>query len=561
MTQGSPIFADEPWGFLLSGGFLPAVEANVDGAGTPRILTPLNSKPPRWVDGAGFAPKAGMAFRWMGKGFQAWHVPCSNAAREGRHDVELRWTIDHGDARALTQRDLLHRPPDGAEAHHTDALHLDALINWMVHTFQELGHTELEKDDSDTPAMVRRTWGKAQEIWIDPKSDEPRMELIIKMAQDRKLVLALHAIGVSPRRILIRVRELTPVGRVQEMDPACIRHYAKLPGNSPVQKAGARQLLLAVQRRPSFDTLENKVAAWTMAALQKRAESWRRKQTKVALTGTRARAVGQLAKENQQLLESENLVDIKHAGLVHPATANYPLSMEPRYKLAYKAYRELLRYQKIKDDAWTWRRPLWSETVGQLVNCCLLRLWPDATLSTPFYRKEADRGRWLAAQASAGPFKTPWGHAYLIDSHDLESASAASLQSMLSDESSLLASLGATGCDLALWWPDRSAILPIWATLWTDDASRWQASLPRAGQALAKYAAQPNIPVKHIGGLLVTAHAQADSAMTSADQSSGKTVHGLRMPMNTGLLEAEAFAQVISSLNKSLQASTEALFR
>jgi hypothetical protein len=78
---------------------------------------------------------------------------------------------------------------------------------------------------------------------------------------------------------------------------------------------------------------------------------------------------------------------------------------------------------------------------------------------------------------------------------------------------------------------------------------------------LAKYAAQPNIPVKHIGGLLVTAHAQADSAMTSADQSSGKTVHGLRMPMNTGLLEAEAFAQVISSLNKSLQASTEALFR
>lgn len=561
MTQGSPIFADEPWGFLLSGGFLPAVEANVDGAGTPRILTPLNSKPPRWVDGAGFAPKAGMAFRWMGKDFQAWHVPCSNAAREGRHDVELRWTIDHGDARALTQRDLLHRPPDRADGHQTDALHLDAMINWMVHTFQELGHTELEKDDSDTPAMVRRTWGKAQEIWIDPKSDEPRMELIIKMAQDRKLVLALHAIGVSPRRILIRVREPTPVGRVQEMDPACIRHYAKLPGNSPVQKAGARQLLLAVQRRPSFDTLENKVAAWTMAALQKRAESWRRKQTKVALTGTRARAVGKLAKDNQQLLASDNLFDLKYAGLAHPATANYPLTMEPRYKLVYKAYRELLRYQKIKDDAWTWRRPLWAETVGQLVNCCLLQLWPDATVSTPFYRKEADRGRWLAAQASAGPFKTPWGQAYLIDSHDLESASAAALQSLLSDERSLLASLGATGCDLALWWPDKAAVLPIWATLWTDEVSRWQASLSRAGQALAKYATQPNIPVKHLGGLLVTAHAQADRAVALVDRSAGKSIHGLRVPMHTGLLEAEAFAQVIAALHKSLQASTEVLFQ
>ena len=561
MTRGDAIFTDEPWGFLLPGGFLPAAEANVDGAGTPRVLTPLDSKPPRWVDGAGFAPKAGLAFRWMGKDFQAWHVPCSNAVREDRHDLELRWSIDHAEPTALTQRRLMHRPPDSTEAQEAEAQNLDALINWMVHTFQELGHAEVGQEDADTPAVVRRTWKMAQKNWVVRESKEPLMELIIKMAQDRKLTRALHAIGESPRRILIRVREATPVGRVQEMDPACIRHYAKLPGNSPVQKAGARQLLLAVQRRPSFDTLENKVAAWTMAALQKRAESWRRKQTKVALGGTRARAVGKLAKENQQLLASDNLFDLKYAGLAHPATANYPLTMEPRYKLVYKAYRELLRYQKIKDDAWTWRRPLWAETVGQLINCCLLRLWPDATVSTPFYRKEADRGRWLAAQASAGPFQTPWGQAYLIDSHDLESASAAALQSLLSDERSLLASLGATGCDLALWWPDKAAVLPIWAPLWTDEVSRWQASLPRAGQALAKYAAQPNIPVKHLGGLLVTAHSQADRAATFVDQSAGKSVHGLRVPMHTGLLEAVAFAQVIAALHKSLQASTEALFR
>ena len=46
MSSAGAIFADEPWGFLLSGGFLPAVEANVDGAGTPRVLTALDSKPP-----------------------------------------------------------------------------------------------------------------------------------------------------------------------------------------------------------------------------------------------------------------------------------------------------------------------------------------------------------------------------------------------------------------------------------------------------------------------------------------------------------------------------------
>lgn len=561
MNPVGAIFTADPWGFLLPGGFLPAGNLSVDGAGSPRSLTPLDSKPPRWLDGAGLAPKAGLPFRWLGKDFQAWHIPCSNATREERHNLDLRWAIEAGEPRSLLQSGVLHRPPDDTEHPLPDALHLDALINWMVHSFQELGHTEAAEDDSDLRSMIRRTWSMAQSVWIDPKTSEPRMELIIKMAQDRHLLRALHAIGEAPRRILVRVREPTPVGRVQELDPACIRYYAKLPGNSPAQKAGPRQLLLAVQRRPSYETLENKVATWTMAALQKRAESWRRRQTKTALAGTRARAVSQLAKENQSLLASDNLRDIRHAGLSHPATANYPLTMEPRYKLAYRAYRELLRYQKIKDDAWTWRRPLWCETVGQLINCCLLRLWPGATLSTPFYRKEADRGRWLCAQASAGPFRTPWGQAYLIDSHDLESVSPASLKTLLDDDQSPLGSIGATGCDLALWWPDKAAVLPIWATLWTDDTAGWQAALPRAGQALSKYAGQPTIPVKHIGGLLVTAHALAKTATTSSDRSSGVNIHGVRLPMNAGILEGAEFAQVIDELHGALKLSAETLFR
>jgi hypothetical protein len=561
MSQAGAIFFNDPWGFLLSDGNRPASMASLHGAGTPRSLTTLNSRPPKWIDGAGLSPKASLAFRWSGQDYQAWHVPCSNTAKEGKHDLDLRWTINGEEPNHIRQQGLLYRPPDDTEDHHPDARSQDALISWMVHSFQELGHTEATEDDSDVRSMIRRTWKKAQAIWIEPKSCEPRMELIIKIAQDRHLLRALHAIGESPRRVLIRVRESTPVGRVQEMDSACIRHYAKLPGNSPAQKAGTRQTLLSVQRRPSYDTLENKVAAWTMAALQKRAESWRRKQTPVALGGTRARSVIQLAKETQLLLGSENLRDIRYASLAHPASANYPLTMETRYKTAYKAYRELLRYQKIKDDAWTWRRPLWSETVGQLVNCCLLRLWPAAILSTPFYRKEADRGRWLAAQASAGPFKTPWGQAYLIDSHDLESANQESVRRMLDDKDTPLSSIGATGCDQSLWWPEKSAILPIWATIWTDDTDTWQPCLQRAGQALARYASQPNTPLKRIGGLIITAHAQADCAAKDSDHSWGQFIHGLRLPMNAGMLQPSDFSQAIESLSESLKASTEALFR
>ena len=76
MSLAGANFTGEPWGYLLPGGFSPSVVPAVDGAGSPRSLTPLGSKPPRWLDGAGLAPKAGLAFRWLGQDFQAWHVPC-----------------------------------------------------------------------------------------------------------------------------------------------------------------------------------------------------------------------------------------------------------------------------------------------------------------------------------------------------------------------------------------------------------------------------------------------------------------------------------------------------
>jgi hypothetical protein len=104
-------------------------------------------------------------------------------------------------------------------------------------------------------------------------------------------------------------------------------------------------------------------------------------------------------------------------------------------------------------------------------------------------------------------------------------------------------------------------VLPIWASLWTDTVESWKASLPRAGRALAQYASQPNIPVRQIGGLLFTAHSMAEKAELTTEKSAGKTIHGLRMPMHAGMMDAHAFAQVVTSINEALQASTEALFR
>lgn len=561
MAKLGATFCDEPWGFLLQNGDSAEENITLDGAGSPRLFTKLGIKKIRWVDGAGIAPHAGIPFKWKDSYYVGWHIPCNNISKDGRHSLILRCSINDSEPSIIEQKNLLHRPPEDTENHSHDTINQVTLINWMVNSFQELGHVTSDINDSDVNTMVRRSWKTVQEIWIEPKSNEPRMELIIKMSQDKKLIRSLNAIGTSPRRILLRVREATSVGRVQEMDAVCIRSYAKLPGNSPAQKAGPRQELMAVQRRPTHNTLENKVAAWTMAALQRRSENWRRSQTKIALISTRARSVANLARECKELLVSESMLEVKYTTLPHPASANYPLSMETRYKIAYKAYRELLRYQKIKDDAWTWRRPLWCETVSQLINCCLLRLWTEEMKSTPFFRKEADRGRWIAGQASAGPFKTKYGQAILIDSHDFNSIVAGSKTSLPVKDQTPVFSIGATGCDLAIWWPEHSVVIPIWATLSTGSETEWLTSLSRANKALANYQSYSNNSVKKLCGLLITAHADSNKPFITSNNSNSKNTVGLCMPMNSGTLNADEFEQVVKALSDSLKLSIETLFR
>lgn len=109
MNPVGAIFTADPWGFCCLADSCPP-ETSPWTEPVPRSLTPLDSKPPRWLDGAGLAPKAGLPFRWLGKDFQAWHIPCSNSTREERHNLELRWAIEAGEPRSLLQSGVLHRP-------------------------------------------------------------------------------------------------------------------------------------------------------------------------------------------------------------------------------------------------------------------------------------------------------------------------------------------------------------------------------------------------------------------------------------------------------------------
>jgi len=410
---------------------------------------------------------------------------------------------------------------------------------------------------------MRRTWIRARSIWLQPDPGEPRMELIIKLAQDPQLREAIKSVGAHPRRILLRIRDQTPVGRVTELDAACIREYARLPGRTPYEKAGASQRLLAVQRQASFDTLENRVACWTLDELRRRSQQWRQRHIgSRALGGERARQVAHLARIAADIRHTEHFTNIAHGSLVHPVVANYPLQMEARYRCVYNAYQQLLRYRRIMDEAWTWRRPLWSDAVRQLIACTLVtRMGTPLAESAPYYRTEGERGRWIAAPSGPGPYQTVHGPMYVIDAHDAEQSGSTWHSGM---QASWAPYIGMLGPDSILWWPKSDSVVVVWSQLWSGASTGFQAQVDAAAQALQRFTdgvsfiASTRITV---AGILLSTDAYDRSVAQVTNQRGGRTVVGITLPMAIDTTDKTLFENIARDLSAGLELAIEEVCR
>ena len=84
-----------------------------------------------------------------------------------------------------------------------------------------------------------------------------RLALIVQAADACRVVL--DRICERPRQLLRRERSMTDLGRVDQLDDACLRWLVRQPGRTILDKAGTRQRILAVQRTSSYDTTENRV--------------------------------------------------------------------------------------------------------------------------------------------------------------------------------------------------------------------------------------------------------------------------------------------------------------
>ncbi len=423
---------------------------------------------------------------------------------------------------------------------------LSVLIRRVVRAFQELAHGKAEHPlDILASGITRRNWRMVREVWLEPELGEPRMSLIVRLALDYKLHALLESIALAPRQVLARVRLETRMDRVRELDAVCLRDYARRPGRTPVEKAGARQSLLSVQRLPNRDTLENRVSCWTLEALHSRGGEWSREH-RAASGSQRGQAVARLVRRSLTWRQGETLAPVSAKGLHHPVQPNYPLQMDGRYRKIQELYRLLYREKRVEDEAWTWRHVLWAQAARQLLASAL---HGNATrdCNAPFFWHEQERGQWIAPQSSPGPLMTEGGMAYWLDAADLSPHDWLKLAPR-----PWLKEVGRLGCEFVLWWPDREAALVVWPLLWTGTPLAPSSLIEQAAQALRTF--KKNFaPSVRLHGFILGTHAAATTQLDSVPE-----VTAVYMPMSFDQGDETAFRALCKELRAGMQLAVEA---
>lgn len=459
---------DEPWSWLLEHAQPLSSKAVLNGAGSPRVLIGLRSGEPRIAlpPAQPNLPPASFPFLVGAEPARVFHLPTD--PREHRQANLFVTPLTVGEMTSeVRQTGCVARPAvakDEEPSGPTPSHGVSAWIDWQIWAFQELGHLPRGDDPFDAgtrASCVRRSWDAAMEVWLRDGRERARMALIVELSRQQTLHRALDAISRHPRRVLQRAREEMPLGRIQELDPACIRHFARRPGMTIAEKAGPRQQLLAVRRREQHDTLENRVARWVLESIAGLARDYCWANSNFAQDG-KVRGVRSFGRRASTWRASEPL-DAVGVLQQHPTSPNYPLQFEPRYRVVWNAYLRIRREKTVLDDAWAWQRTLWGETGRQLLGCCLHRLFDAPLASTPFYRVESRQGCWTEPPVAPGPFRSPWGECFVFDSRDLGSSGPVPRGPWLRRPPFAGAEyVGATGCDQVLLWPESKRALLIW---------------------------------------------------------------------------------------------------
>ncbi|MBN1972705.1 MAG: DUF2357 domain-containing protein [Sedimentisphaerales bacterium] len=555
------ILLSTPWDLhdVESGNFLlddTNPICTISGSCSPRIVAPIDLEP-RYGPKRKFLPKVSFPFRWDGQICTAFQLPTDSRPNKSVHDFSVNIFLSEK-IHEITQIDIIGRP---SGRHESDlGRRVESFIEWQIHCFRELVNDESSLNDLEEKSrnIVRRSWATVRKTWVNLDKSEAIMSLIVKLAQDKDLLRIFNTIVQRPRRILLRYRENTKLSRIQEFDSACIRDYARQPGRTPAEKAGPRQVLLAVQRKDSMDTLENRVFSWVINGMLERAMGYvATNQHHLQVGSNRVRTVNSCNRKCKEWLLSENIQSISFDQLQHPIQPNYSLQMDERYRHVYSTYRELLREKKALDDAWEWQRILWAESARQLVGCALTEFFKEEHTSTPYYRLESENGIWTESPVCPGPFETSKGTCIVIDSRDVQTNLKTWVESPPFEFAPYLGNLG---CDQALFWPSTKTLLIIWFIYWTGESKQILPLINKAGEALRLFSSDvrryTRKPYNFLGLLLITDHQAADTApdvdIETWPSERELEMVGIRIPFAIDQTDSEEFRKLIENFKAGI---------
>ncbi|MEI7606730.1 MAG: hypothetical protein WCJ64_05045 [Rhodospirillaceae bacterium] len=261
----------------------------------------------------------------------------------------------------------------------------------------------IRESTSEKLAGEPTMWGRLMRSWTSEDDDlrEPPREPIVTIAE--RMHALVGELEERPRVVLRRIRERTPVSRVQQLDVPCIRWLSRQPGVEVHERAGPRQRIMAVAREETRDTLENRVFRDFTDLCRETARGYTKRHETFKSTA-RWLSVSKFGSECSRInsrLEAEGI------GLLnHPVRPNYALLHDRRYRLVWKHWQDLIKRRSEKDEAWRWQHRLWADFC-QLALHLSLRRSPASELvaECPLrIRGEQARGVWSSLDSQSGVF-------------------------------------------------------------------------------------------------------------------------------------------------------------
>ncbi|MGA1147243.1 MAG: DUF2357 domain-containing protein [Candidatus Nanopelagicales bacterium] len=284
----------------------------------------------------------------------------------------------------------------------------------LLDTFRAYGAflDEFAGDDLDDPVVVRdgvHAWTtdrhlceRLDQFTLQSEASPPIA--VIHRVLDRSSTAVLE-LTRSLRHQLERERRLIDLTRVAEVDDACINWMTRQPGRTIQERAGPRQRILAVTRRQSYDTFENRILKSFLQMADAACFEYLRLQAARQLpTHPRVIRVRSFHQHVRTLLMHPAIADLPAPASDHQP--NYALQFERTYRAIWDGYR-LLRSARRQDDLlWRWRHRTFGELVflellGALSSLCDPDCLPDH-LGEVGVRTDPRVGHWLNIPCSLG---------------------------------------------------------------------------------------------------------------------------------------------------------------